>query len=285
MRRVTFNEAIPMNANGKARRLLFGWSLVSPLAIMVALCGALVAAEPTKTKAPKTKRAKVAAARQAAAVSPQFDPTLTLIRDEGVRRELGIGEEKAASLDELIGQVDLPLFRLRDQSPDQAGPERLELTRKFNQALKELLTAPERKRLAQLVVQAQGWSALVLPGNANALELSEEQRQRTTEILSEKRAALAKLEKDAGAKPTPYQLGKAQELKKQEGEEIVAILDDRQKKLLQELVGESYDLSRVRQVVARAPELVGIESYLNSGQFSLADLKGRVIALHFFAFG
>ena len=51
------------------------------------------------------------------------------------------------------------------------------------------------------------------------------------------------------------------------------------------LAGSPFDLSQVRVVACQAPELRDVERWINSEPTSMADLKGRVVALHFWAFG
>ena len=66
---------------------------------------------------------------------------------------------------------------------------------------------------------------------------------------------------------------------------VVALLTDAQKRQFQKLAGDSYDFGHVPQRFARAPEVRGVDDWINSAPLSLAELRGKVVALHFFTFG
>jgi len=51
------------------------------------------------------------------------------------------------------------------------------------------------------------------------------------------------------------------------------------------LVGKPFDLSRIVRVGAMAPELTGVNSWINSPPLSLQGLRGKVVVVHFCAFG
>ena len=49
-------------------------------------------------------------------------------------------------------------------------------------------------------------------------------------------------------------------------------------------VGEAFDFSKVVKSPAWAPEFAGIEEWINSKPLTMAELKGKVVVVHFFAF-
>lgn len=67
--------------------------------------------------------------------------------------------------------------------------------------------------------------------------------------------------------------------------EIAALLSDGQRAQWRTLLGKRIDVSKIGYVKFRAPELVGAEGWINSTPLTLKQLKGKVVALHFFAFG
>ncbi|HEX3872043.1 MAG TPA: redoxin domain-containing protein [Pirellulales bacterium] len=51
------------------------------------------------------------------------------------------------------------------------------------------------------------------------------------------------------------------------------------------LVGKPFDLGRVREVACAAPEMREIEGWLNTEPLTLKELRGKVVVVHFWAFG
>lgn len=66
---------------------------------------------------------------------------------------------------------------------------------------------------------------------------------------------------------------------------VQAILSPAQRSVLASLVGRPFDFSGLRQIACEAPELVGVTEWLNSEPVTLRQLRGKVIVVHFYAFG
>src|SRR5690606_35209414 len=75
------------------------------------------------------------------------------------------------------------------------------------------------------------------------------------------------------------------EIRREEQKDILAVLDDAQKQILVSMIGRSFDPAQLGRVTFRAPELDGSAQWLNSQSLQLKQLRGKVVALHFWAFG
>jgi peroxiredoxin len=73
-------------------------------------------------------------------------------------------------------------------------------------------------------------------------------------------------------------------LRREEGESIQKLLSDAQRRKLAEMVGQPYDLSTVPPLTFAAPELEETDGWVNSKPLKLSDLRGKVVAFHFWAF-
>ena len=63
------------------------------------------------------------------------------------------------------------------------------------------------------------------------------------------------------------------------------MLNSQQKSKIGKLTGEAFDFSQVRRTYPLAPELTGDGvSWIQGGPLKLSQLKGKVVALHFYAF-
>lgn len=51
------------------------------------------------------------------------------------------------------------------------------------------------------------------------------------------------------------------------------------------MMGPAFDLGRVRQRACRAPELQPVEAWVNSGPVTFEAMRGKVVIVHFYAFG
>ncbi len=191
-------------------------------------------------------------------------PITMLLRAESVHRELGLTVDQIASIREGITAAELPLWRLRDLPADQRARAAGPLLDALHHKLGTALTDRQLKRLDQLVLQAQGVRATLDPPVADALKLSSTQKAGLQAILAgvTRHGNAAQAERSARA-----------------------ILSPRQHRVLASLTGPAFDISSVPQVACRAPQLEGVTAWINSSPLTLAQLRGRVVVVHFYAFG
>ena len=70
-----------------------------------------------------------------------------------------------------------------------------------------------------------------------------------------------------------------------EQKQILAELTPKQREQLTALLGRSFDVKKLGKVAFKAPELIAGGEWLNSQPLRLDELKGRVVAMHFWTFG
>lgn len=187
-----------------------------------------------------------------------------LLRVPAVHRELGLDAEQATAVAAIAEGAELPLWRLRDlpaQERDRAAGSILDSVRtKIGGAL----SAGQSDRLDQLVLQSQGVRAVLEPRVTGALKLTDGQIARIRTIL----------DSPAGqTKPADAE------------REARAVLSLSQQRALTSLAGSRLDLSGVPQVACKAPELEGVTAWINSSSVTLAQLRGKVVVVHYYAFG
>jgi len=190
---------------------------------------------------------------------------ICLVRSEAVQQALQLSHDQRQDVARLVDQVEYPLFLLRDQSLDTQREHLTSISQQIDESLRATLTAPQRRRFAEILLRAQGWPAVVSTANAAALKLSPKQVADMRRILAEaaeNKSAGPALDKKISKLLTPEQLAG-----------------------LAQLTGEPFDLSRVPQVACRAPELRHVSEWVNTEPRTLQSLRGQVVALHFFAFG
>jgi hypothetical protein len=200
--------------------------------------------------------------------------------------DLQLDEKQRSALIKLNGRLDRDLLSMRNQSPESVA-ETLTRARATAEArLREVLTPSQQKRLRQIEWWTLGTRALVSPRLASALELSETQRDEIRRILAETRTTIRELSRK-------LQSGEAREaIEKQvvksrteEQRKIIAALTRRQQQQWINLLGKRIDLASLGRIKFKAPELSGTEQdWINSPPLSLQQLKGKVVALHFYAF-
>jgi peroxiredoxin len=193
---------------------------------------------------------------------------VSLVRSPEVQADLKFDSRQAAEVRLAVAQVDAPLWRLRE-IPD---PKRAEAVRslqsKFEAELRLILRPEQRHRVGQLLWRAQGVWAAKDARFADRLALTAPQEKQIAKLLG-------------SLDRTTVSVAKATELEA----EVMAILTDDQRHRVAEALGPAFDFSRVRQVAVKAPEIVGIEGWINTQPINLADLRGKVVVLHFWTFG
>jgi peroxiredoxin len=193
---------------------------------------------------------------------------VTLLRSASVQADLKLDARQTPAVNAAVAEIDQPLWRLRNASASD-GEERLRTLRtKLDAALAATLSPAQRRRWEQLQWRAQGLRALRDGRFTDALELTPEQKGRWRDLLTQIEAS----------KPDPAKLAETEK-------EAMAVLTDVQRRRLQELLGPAFDFSKVRQVAVKAPEIAGIEGWVNSSPLRLSELHGKVVVLHFWTFG
>lgn len=194
--------------------------------------------------------------------------TLMLVRDPAVQAELQLSREQMRAVATAIAKVDQPLWVLRDVPVPKCAAQLDELHDTLKSELAGVLSAAQQKRLQEIILQARGYKALVSPEISQRLRLSTQTIGRLQPILTADKAADGKTTTD-----------------KTTAQQITAILSTAQRAELAAMVGEPFDLSHVLRIGCVAPEFAGITSWINSDALTLAQLRGRVVVVHFWAFG
>ncbi len=204
--------------------------------------------------------------------------TLMLARDPAIHDDLRLSREQRRLVDGAVLQVDQPMWLLRDVPLDKCKDQLHGLLGQLRELLKKAFKEEQLTRFDQIVAQARGYRALSSDDVAGKLNLSDEQRKVVNATLLAQTASAA-----LPSKPAAKQGGKKGEPNL--AESVQALLSDEQQAVLAEQWGPTFDFRKVKQIGCNAPELRGVEQWINSNPLSLSELRGKVVVVHFWAFG
>ena len=118
------------------------------------------------------------------------------------------------------------------------------------------------------------------------LQLSEAQRQQIRERVTDTQQAVEELTKEVqNGGDAQSASNKANDLGAELQREILAKLSERQKQTWLDLLGPQVDLSALGRINFDAPDLTEDTDWINSPPLTSSHLRGKVVALHFYAFG
>ncbi len=219
---------------------------------------------------------------------PKLPPVLLqMIRDSSVQDELKLNASQRDRVLQALRSIDGRWFRSRNLPAEKQRAEISTLSAELEGSLKRILDESQHQRLAQLRRQALGTRMFSLHEVAQALQLSSTQQ-------NEINAAFIETDRRAADHPKQMQKG---ELQAKEGQQKVAKLKhDERQALLQTLTtdqqskiggltGEPFDFSKIKRSLPLAPEITerGV-SWIQGGPLKLDELKGKVVAVHYYAF-
>lgn len=220
----------------------------------------------------------------AAAVEP--DRYWFLIHDRAVLAELKLSPAEQTAVRKEIDPLDERFMALRGTTSEKVATELPEIIADARQRLHRSLKPDQERRLAEIVLRVQGPAGLLRPEVATQIKFTADQKKKVEKITEVTQKEIADLEKQLQDGKPPEPLHKeAQKLRNKEQEDVYKVLSKTQQALWRKLAGENFDASRIGKMAFKAPELTNAKTWINSPPLTLSQLKGKVVALHFYTFG
>lgn len=222
------------------------------------------------------------------ATAVQLDPVLLqMIRDDAVHEDLRLKSDQVSAVVEFLPQVDGDWFRARNYPAEKRLATTDQLTAKLRSTLKQILESNQFKRLEQLECQALGTRMVLQKDIAKKLSVDPTQRSRFLKIAMQTDQSIAKVHQKAKDGSLDSKTGgrKIAKLQKSEREQFVKALSRQQTELLPKMTGKAFNFNKVKRTYPMAPELEseGV-TWLTGDPVQLSDLRGKVVAVHFYAF-
>lgn len=214
------------------------------------------------------------------------DPYWVLLHEPAVVAELKLSPAQRQKYQTLIDDLDLKFFPLRNQSREAGAAGAAKITTQARSGLERILQPAQRKRINEILLQRGGMAALKSDDLADQLRCTDDQKQRIRQIVDSTLSAVAGLQKEAAeGRPREPLEKRYGELQAEQQKKLLEVLKPEQQAALKKLFGAPFDLSKLGQPGFKAPELVDTGEWINATPQQLAQLRGKVVVLHFYAFG
>lgn len=207
---------------------------------------------------------------------------LKLVHTPEIQRELQLeGDALSSFLAELL-KIDGPWWRARIK-PEE---EQRKIIANQEQLLIDLLkksVAPEKlERLKQIELQSQGTRIFARPDFVKAVNLTKTQSSRLNDLYAATDRAAKKLQ---GAKAQDKELlASVQAARDAEAKGVAETLTTPQRAALSKLMGDPFDTMKLTRIYSLAPELIDSGHWAGASATNLAENRGKVVLLHFYAF-
>ncbi len=214
------------------------------------------------------------------------NPYLLLIREPAVQKDLALTAVQKEKLIRINNEVDGPLLAARNLSAADATKQWKELLDSTQKQLNELLSSGQRKRIDQIRMRVRGIRSVLDPAVVDHLSLSDQQTEDIQAVLDEAQQDLAEQNKRqrSGESITDIRK-KILAIRRREQRDVLRILNRDQQQQFSRVLGRNFDLSKLGHVSFQSPELVDSGGWINSRPLRMADLRGQVVVVHFWAFG
>ncbi len=215
-----------------------------------------------------------------------IDPYWILLHEPAVKEELKITAAQQFAYQKLTDDLDLRFFPLRNKPSEEGFAGLAKIIADAQHGIGKILQPAQHKRLNEILMRRLATQALLRDDVAAKMQYTDSQRQQIKTIINDTHAAISELEKQASeGKPREPLEQKFVELKTDEQKQILSLLKPQQQSAWRTLVGTNFDLAKLGRPVFKAPELIDTGEWINSPPLKLGDLRGKVVAVHFYACG
>ncbi len=210
---------------------------------------------------------------------------LPVIHSEEGQEDLRLTVAEKAGLIKIFEEIDGTWWRSRNLEELERRRVVADLERQLLASFSKIVPNEKVKRLQQLELQAQAIRGLLRSDVATGVKLTERQHD---QLLARAQATL-KLSQDSldssheKKNDSTLQQRLADALAN-EAQRAFRDLSETQKSAYQQMLGELIDLSHASRVYPLAPEFAAGSRWLGQGPERMADLRGKVVVVHFYAF-
>src|SRR5262245_46361983 len=216
------------------------------------------------------------------------DPFWTLVHDEAVLDDLKLAAEQRSQWRAVLDVLDLRCFPLRNRPAAEADGGFAKLNADAKAQLGKILKSAQTQRLDQIIVRVQGPAALVRDDLAAKLKLTDKQRGEIRQAIAGANESRTKLQQNlrAAKMDTAAAEKELAKINADERDAVNAVLTSEQKQRLVGLYASDFDGSKLGRTFYKTPDLMGdSDAWLNSAPLAPAALRGKVVVVHYFAFG
>ncbi len=211
-------------------------------------------------------------------------PFMELIRDRAVHNDLGLATTQVASLRKLTDQFDSRLFPTRNSREDDRRKQVNDLVMRVRPRLKSILSPIQLRRFSQIELQCQGPRALLRPDVQARMLLTKPQLDSIAKEVTSTNNAWKQIQEKG--RPRVAVQKQIDGILSAEPRKILRHLNGKQKQQWRSLTGRPAAVSKFgRGLKYKAPEFVAGMTWINSPPVTMQSLRGKVVILHFYAFG
>lgn len=220
---------------------------------------------------------------EVAALVPQR--LLQLVHAPEVQGELDLAAERLDSLERLLVEVDAVWLPSRNLSPAKQREVMIGLEKRVWDWATANLSNRHVQRLHQIERQAQGVRMMLRDDLAKELALTPAQIQAFADrAAATEKAREAYNEASAQGRATEALKTHATKTATAEQKALEKALTPKQHSALRKSLGKPFETASLKRIYPLAPEIVPVDTWINSKPLTLASLRAKVVVVHFYAF-
>jgi Spy/CpxP family protein refolding chaperone len=202
-----------------------------------------------------------------------------------VHKDLDLSAEQLKQLVAVNDRIDMPMWSMRNKTPQHLIKTVQESTAATKSQLASLLSKEQNERIEQIELWVLGMKSLLRNDVAAKMKLEPQQRTEIRDVITTAQQGMVDLRKQLNAGGDADELNKQfRKLQVDQQQDTIALLTPEQKQEWVALLGKRIDLTKLGRIRFKAPELQSGAGWVNSEPLTMEQLKGKVVALHFYAF-